>query len=104
MLFAGNDNIRDTWSPHNAPNMLARAAMVALKYELRRDEDVALALEAVTSAGARACGFADYGIAVGARADLVLLEASCVAEVVVGGLRPLQVISSGVVVGGAATG
>jgi cytosine/adenosine deaminase-related metal-dependent hydrolase len=97
-LFAGNDNIRDTWSPHNAPDMLARAAMVALKYELRRDEDVALALDAVTFAGARACGFADYGIFVGARADLVVVRAESVAEAVVSRCPPEMVVSAGVVV------
>ena len=102
-LFAGNDNIRDTWSPHNAPDMLARAAMVALKYELRRDEDMALALDAVTVESARACGFADYGLAVGARADLVVIDAASVAEAVVTRLRPLQVFSSGNLVGGAGT-
>ena len=100
-LFAGNDNIRDTWSPLNAPDMLARAAMVALKYELRRDEDMALALDAVTVESARACGFADYGLAVGARADLVVIDAASVAEAVVTRLRPLQVFSSGNLVGGA---
>lgn len=98
VLFAGNDNIRDTWSPHNAPDMLARAAMVALKYELRRDEDVALALEAVTVRGAEACGFADYGLEVGARADLVMVEAECVAEAVVTRRAPKLVISAGRVV------
>jgi len=102
-LFAGNDNIRDTWSPHNAPDMLARAAMVALKYELRRDVDVALALDTVTVESARACGFADYGLAVGARADLVVIEAASVAEAVVTRLRPRQVFSSGILVGGAGT-
>lgn len=99
-LFAGNDNIRDTWSPHNAPDMLARAAMLALKYELRRDEDVALALDAVTVCGAHACGFGDYGLAVGKRADLVLLAASCVAEAVVSGLTPLAVYAGGKLVAG----
>jgi len=102
-LFAGNDNIRDTWSPHNAPDMLARAAMVALKYELRRDMDVALALDTVTVESARACGFADYGLAVGARADLVVIDAASVAEAVVTRLRPRQVFSSGILVGGAGT-
>lgn len=97
-LFAGNDNIRDTWSPHNAPDMLARAAMIALKYELRRDEDVALALEAVTFNGARACGFEEYGLAVGDRADLVLVAASCVAEAVVTRAAPLAVYSAGTLV------
>ncbi len=99
-LFAGNDNIRDTWSPHNAPDMLARAGMVALKYELRRDEDVALALDAVTFRGAEACGFAAYGLAVGDRADLVLLGASCVAEAVVTRAAPLAVYSGGKLVAG----
>jgi cytosine/creatinine deaminase len=94
-LFAGNDNIRDTWSPHNAPDMLARAAMVALKYELRRDEDVALALETVTVCGARACGFADYGLVVGARADLVVMQAESVAEAVVTRRVPEMVVSAG---------
>jgi len=102
-LFAGNDNIRDTWSPHNAPDMLARAAMVALKYELRRDEDVALALDCVTVESARACGFADYGLAVGARADLVVVDAATVAEAVITRFAPLKVISHGIVVGGAGT-
>ncbi|MBX9751445.1 MAG: amidohydrolase family protein [Roseococcus sp.] len=97
-LFAGNDNIRDTWSPHNAPDMLARAGMVALKYELRRDEDVALALEAVTFSGARACGFADYGLAVGDRADLVVMRAESVAEAVVTRRAPEMVVSAGRVV------
>ena len=97
-LFAGNDNIRDTWSPHNAPDMLARAAMVALKYELRRDEDVALALDAVTVASARACGFSDYGLEVGARADLVVVDAASVAEAVVTRRPPGLVFSHGLLV------
>lgn len=97
-LFAGNDNIRDTWSPYNAPDMLARAAMVGLKYELRRDEDVALALEAVTTLAARGCGFAEYGLAPGARADLVVVEAATVAEAVVQHKAPALVVSGGRVV------
>jgi cytosine deaminase len=97
-VFAGNDNIRDTWSPHNAPDMLARATMVALKYEFRRDEDVALALDAVTTESARACGFADYGLLAGMRADLVVVDAESVAEAVVTRRPPRTVISHGRVV------
>ena len=97
-LFAGNDNIRDTWSPYNAPDMLARAAMLGLKYELRRDADVALALETVTTAAARGCGFADYGLEVGCRADLVVVEAATVAEAVVQRKAPALVVSGGRVV------
>jgi len=100
-VFAGNDNIRDTWSPFNAPDMLARAAMVGLKYELRRDADLAIALECVTTEAARACGFADYGLHVGARADLVMMEAASVAEAVVTRKAPRVVISNGRVVANA---
>ena len=97
-LFAGNDNIRDTWSPYNAPDMLARAAMVGLKYELRRDAEVEWALEAVTTLAAQGCGFAEYGLAVGARADLVVVEAATVAEAVVQRKAPALVVSGGRVV------
>jgi cytosine deaminase len=94
-LFAGNDNIRDTWNPYNAPDMLARAAMVGLKYELRRDEEVGWALAAVTTEAAKGCGFAGYGLEVGARADLVLVEADSVAEAVVTRKPPKLVVSQG---------
>ena len=94
-LFAGNDNIRDLWSPYNAPDMLARAAMVGLKNSLRRDEEVEWALETVTTQGATGCGFSDYGLTVGARADVVLLDAETLAEAVVSGRPPVRVISHG---------
>lgn len=94
-LFAGNDNIRDTWNPYNAPDMLARAAMVGLKYELRRDEEVGWALAAVTTEAAKGCGFAGYGLEVGARADLVVVEADSVAEAVVTRKPPKLVVSQG---------
>lgn len=97
-LFAGNDNIRDTWSPYNAPDMLARAAMLGLKYELRRDVDIALALDAVTGEAAKGCGFARYGLEVGARADLVVMDAQTVAEAVVQRKAPALVVSGGRIV------
>lgn len=98
VMFAGNDNIRDTWSPYNAPDMLARAAMLGLKYELRRDADVGLALETVTTEAARGCGFAGYGLDVGCRADMVVVEAATVAEAVVQRKAPALVVSGGRVV------
>lgn len=94
-LFAGNDNIRDTWNPYNAPDMLARAAMVGLKFELRRDEEVEWALAAVTHEAARGCGFAAYGLEVGAQADLVVMEAESLAEAVVTRRPPRLVVSRG---------
>jgi cytosine/adenosine deaminase-related metal-dependent hydrolase len=94
-LFAGNDNIRDTWSPYNAPDMLERASLVGLKHELRRDEEVGWALETVTTLGAQGCGFEDYGLVPGARADVVLLDAETPAEAVAAHKPPVRVISHG---------
>jgi cytosine deaminase len=54
-----------------------------LRYNLRRDDELDVALDCVTHAGARGCGFAAYGLAPGDRADLVLVDAQTVAEAIV---------------------
>ncbi|MGO4397024.1 amidohydrolase family protein [Achromobacter sp. PAB15] len=97
-IFGGNDGIRDTWTPYGSPDMLARAMMIGLRNDLRRDDEVEWAFDCVTGAAARACGFADYGLTMGARADLVLVDASCVAEAVVTRKPRRLVVSGGVVV------
>lgn len=97
-IFGGNDGIRDTWTPYGSPDMLARAMMIGLRNDLRRDDEVEWAFDCVTSAAARACGFADYGLMPGARADLVLVEASCVAEAVVTRKPRRLVVSAGAIV------
>ncbi len=97
-LFGGNDGIRDTWTPYGSPDMLARAMLIGLRNDLRRDDEVEWAFDCVTAAAARACGFADYGLAPGARADLVLVDASCVAEAVAQRAPRRLVVSRGAVV------
>jgi cytosine/adenosine deaminase-related metal-dependent hydrolase len=97
-LFGGNDGIRDTWTPYGSPDMLARATLIGLRNDLRRDDEVEWAFDCVTAAAARACGFADYGLAPGARADLVLVDASCVAEAVVKRAPRRLVVSGGAIV------
>jgi cytosine/adenosine deaminase-related metal-dependent hydrolase len=82
-IFAGNDGIRDTWSPYGVPDMLERAMLIGMRYDLRRDDDLLIAFDCVSEAAARGCGFTDYGLRVGARADLVLVEADSVAHAVV---------------------
>lgn len=98
VLAGGNDGIRDTWSPYGKPDMLERAMLIGLRYNLRRDDELALALDCVTEAGARACGFGEYGLSTGSRADLLLVDAQTVAQAVVE--RPVRrlVISGGRVV------
>ena len=83
-VFAGNDNIRDSWSPYGDGDMLGRAMMIGYRSGYREDADLRLAFDTVTSAGARALGLPAYGIAEGAPADFVTLAAAHVPEAVVG--------------------
>lgn len=97
-IFGGNDGIRDTWTPYGSPDMLARAMMIGLRNDLRRDDEVQWAFDCVSADAARACGFADYGLTPGARADLVLVAASGIAEAVAQRAPRRLVVSGGVVV------
>lgn len=81
-VAGGNDGIRDTWSPYGRPDMLERAMFIGMRYNLRRDDDIAKALHCVTGAAAEVCQFADYGLTPGCRADLVLVPAQSVAHAV----------------------
>ena len=82
VLCAGSDGIRDTWGPYGNADMLERAMFVGLRNNLRRDDELALALDVVTTGGARALGLADYGLAPGCWGDVVLVAAETVAEAV----------------------
>lgn len=97
-VLGGNDGIRDTWSPYGTPDMLERAMLVGMRYNLRRDDELEVALDTVTHAGARGCGFEAYGLDAGCRADLVLVDAQTVAQAVVA--RPVRklVVADGRVV------
>jgi len=87
-VLGGNDGIRDTWSPYGSPDMLERAMIIGLRYNLRRDDEIEVALDTVTHSGARGCGFEAYGLEAGCRADLVLVDAQTVAHAVVS--RPVR--------------
>jgi cytosine/adenosine deaminase-related metal-dependent hydrolase len=72
--------------------------LIGMRYDLRRDDDLTIAFDCVSDAAARGCGFADYGLRVGARADLVLVDAETVAHAVV--TRPVRklVVANGRIV------
>jgi cytosine deaminase len=98
-VFGGNDGIRDTWTPYARPDMLDRAMHIGLRNALRRDDELDWALDCVTSAGARGCGFAAYGLAPGCRADLVMVRAETVAEAIISAPPRTLVIAGGRIVG-----
>lgn len=97
-IFAGNDGIRDTWTPYNMPDMLQRAMLVGLKNEFRRDDEIAIAFGMVSEHAAESCGFEVCALEPGHRADLVLLAAETLAEAVVAQPPRRVVVSHGRVV------
>jgi cytosine deaminase len=97
-VFAGNDGIRDTWTPYNTPDMLQRAMILGLKNDFRRDDELLMAFSTVTGWAAAGCGFEGCALAPGERADLVLLDAENVQEAVVAAPPRRLVVSHGRVV------
>ncbi|HYX03772.1 MAG TPA: amidohydrolase family protein [Reyranella sp.] len=97
-VFGGSDNIRDAWSPFGNGDMLQRAMMIAYRANFRHDEELALAFDMVTAAAARVLGLASYGIAAGAPADFVVVEAGSLAEAVASYPRRKLVIKAGRIV------
>jgi cytosine/creatinine deaminase len=63
VVCAGSDGIHDTWGPYGNADMLERAMFVCQRYNLRRDDELVLALDVVTTGGAQALGLEGYGLA-----------------------------------------
>ncbi len=68
------NNILNPFTPYGDGSLLRMANLYANTAKLARDEDLAAAFEMITSAPARLLG-APHGLAVGAPADIVLLDA-----------------------------
>jgi len=82
-VFCGSDNVRDPWQPFGSADQLERAMLLAYRMGWRQDTQLQCAARLVTDLAARALGLPEYGITVGAPADLVLVEAGTVPEAVV---------------------
>jgi cytosine deaminase len=82
VVCAGSDGIRDTWGPYGNADMLERATLLGMRNNLRRDDELPIALAACTTGGAMALGLDDYGIAPGCHADLVLVAAETMGEAI----------------------
>ena len=98
VVCAGSDGIRDTWGPYGNADMLERAMFVGLRNNLRRDDELRIALDIVTTGGAKALGLQNYGLAPGCGGDVVLVTAETVAEAVAQRPGPRTVIKRGCVV------
>src|SRR5439155_12137917 len=74
VLF-GQDCVKDGFYPFGRGSMLEVALISAHAAQLTTHDDIAYALRAVTDAPAQAMRLSDYGLAVGMRADLMVLPA-----------------------------
>ncbi|AOJ66978.1 cytosine deaminase [Burkholderia ubonensis] len=83
-VFAGNDNIRDAWWPYGNGDMLQRAMLVGYRSGFYTDDELGIALDMATHAGARVIGLPDYGLAVGCDATFVAVRAPNAAAAVAG--------------------
>ncbi|TIT96272.1 MAG: metal-dependent hydrolase, partial [Mesorhizobium sp.] len=97
-VFAGSDNIRDSWWPYGDGDMLNRANMIGYRSAFYEDRELEAACDLVSHAGAKALGLEGYGIAVGAKADFVALKAEHVPEAVVAVPRERTVFRRGMLV------
>ena len=98
LVGAGSDGVRDAWTPFGNADMLERAMLIAYRNGFRTDALVHAALDVVTRGNAAVLGLDRYGVAVGDRADLVVLPGETLGELVA--MRPPRVcvISGGRVI------
>ncbi|NWA61981.1 amidohydrolase family protein [Pantoea sp. B9002] len=92
---AGNDGVRDTWSPYGSGDMLQRAVTMGLRYRWRQDQEIMRAAQTITFGGARVMALENYGLQPGNRADLVLIPGRSMVEALVELPRERKVIKGG---------
>jgi cytosine/creatinine deaminase len=102
-VAAGTDNMNDMWFAFGRLDPLETAYVAILSAALRTEAEVAAGLEMVTDRAARALRRSARTIAVGAPADLVVLEADDLTEVLRGLSTRRVTIKGGTPVGGMAT-
>ena len=74
-VAAGQDCVDDAFYPFGAADPLQVALITAHAAQLGTPDEIAAALRMVTDDAARLLRLPDYGVVVGARADLVILDA-----------------------------
>ncbi|MGV8938723.1 MAG: amidohydrolase family protein [Allorhizobium sp.] len=94
-VFSGSDNIRDSWWPYGDGDMLRRAEIIGYRSGFYTDAELGAAFDVVTAAGAKALRLEGYGIAVGAKADFVTLDAEHVPLAVVAVPKNRRVFKEG---------
>ena len=94
-----SDNIQDAWRAHGNGDMMLLAVFASRLTPFNTNQELDAVLEIGTLGAARSLGFADeVGVAVGRRADLMVLDAPSAHEAVLYQARRLWVIKAGRIV------
>ncbi|MFF8816966.1 amidohydrolase family protein [Leucobacter sp. NPDC015123] len=93
----GTDGIRDLWSPYGDGDMLRIAQTFARLHGLRSDAELKYAVEVASSRAGGFVGAVTHDISVGARADIVLLDAENPQDALMRSPRRELVVAGGVV-------
>ena len=94
-----SDNIQDAWRAHGNGDMMLLAVFASRLTPFNTNQELDAVLEMGTLGAARSLGFEDeVGVAVGKRADLMVLEAPTAHEAVLYQARRLWVIKAGRIV------
>ena len=83
LVFAGSDNIRNSWSPYGNGDMLDRAAIIAERHGMFTDRELEEAFALTTSEADKALGGPRRELRAGALADLLVVPAPSIAGAVV---------------------
>ncbi|MHB1303531.1 MAG: cytosine deaminase [Acidiphilium sp.] len=94
----GHDCVMDPWYPLGSHDMLEVAAMGLHVAQMTGVDAMRACFDAVTINAARAMGLADYGIAVGNKANLVVLDAADPVEAIRTRAARLLVLRAGKIV------
>jgi cytosine deaminase len=94
----GHDCVMDPWYAMGSGDMLEVAQMGLHVAQMTSQAQMRACFDAVTVNGAKVLGLADYGVAVGRSADMVLLQASDPVEAIRLRATRLIVVRRGVVV------
>jgi len=90
-----SNNVMNPFTPFGDCSLIRIANMYANVVQRGTTEDLGVCFEMITGRAARILGLADYGLAVGAAADLVLWNATTAAEAVARIAQPLYAFKRG---------
>lgn len=97
-VSVSTNNVVNPFTPYGHPDLLRQALVAAMAAHLGNLDQLAWLPELITVNPARALGLADYGLAPGCRADVVVLDARDAAQAITEQAEKLYVVKGGRVV------